>query len=160
MRRGRQWQSAATAWPTFCLLLYFPDPDHVIGPEGGHSARHRLHSGEPHLQAGQRCAHARLLRGWERLSAQVGATHCRPTHLLTCREALVDLKKCEALCISLHLCHWNGQAPHEKQIMSRLKLFFFFPLATVSCFLNRLNGKTACLPDMMSVSRIFFLKSN
>lgn len=71
----------------------FSDPDHVIGLEGGHSARDRLHGGEPHLQAGQRCAHARLLRGGERLSAQVGATQRQPTCVLVYPEELVDLRK-------------------------------------------------------------------
>lgn len=56
----------------------FSNVDHVIGLEGGHSARHRLYSGKPHLQAWQRRAYARLLRGGECLSAQVSAMQCQP----------------------------------------------------------------------------------
>lgn len=56
----------------FFFLPLFSNPDHVIGPEGCHSARDWLHSGQPHLQARQRRAYARLLHGGERLSAQVG----------------------------------------------------------------------------------------
>lgn len=57
----------------------FSNLDHVIGLEGGHSARHRLYSGKPHLQAWQRRAYARLLCGGECLSAQVSAMQCQPT---------------------------------------------------------------------------------
>ena len=45
--------------------------DHVLYPEGGHPAGHRLHCGQPELQAGARCAHAGLLRGGEHLLPQV-----------------------------------------------------------------------------------------
>lgn len=62
-----------------CFLSPFSNPDHVIGLEGCHSARYWLHSGQPHLQARQRCAYARLLRGGERLSAQVSVLGSRRT---------------------------------------------------------------------------------
>ena len=45
--------------------------DHVLYPEGGHPAGHRLHRGQPELQAGARRAHAGLLRGGEHLLPQV-----------------------------------------------------------------------------------------
>lgn len=67
------------------MTLFLPvlsNPDHVIGLEGCHSARDWLHSGQPHLQARQRCAYARLLHGGERLSAQVGVRQCQ--HTQTC----------------------------------------------------------------------------
>lgn len=61
----------------------FSNLDNVIGLEGGHSARHRLYSGKPHLQAWQRRAYARLLCGGECLSAQVSAMQCQPTQSCT-----------------------------------------------------------------------------
>nr|XP_036874210.1 phosphatidylinositol 4-phosphate 5-kinase type-1 gamma isoform X3 [Manis javanica] len=44
--------------------------DHILHPEGGHPAGHRLHRGQPELQARARCAHAGLLRGGEHLLPQ------------------------------------------------------------------------------------------
>lgn len=76
----------ATAATVFCksnVTLFLPlvsNLDHVIGLEGCHSARHWLHSGQPHLQARQRCAHAGLLHGGERLPAQVGDEQCQHAH--------------------------------------------------------------------------------
>lgn len=51
-------------------------PRYVLLAHGGHLERshpagHQLRSWKPQLQTGQRCSHAGLLRGGERLPAQV-----------------------------------------------------------------------------------------
>lgn len=63
-------------WLTDAMVSpLFPPPDYVIGLEGCHSAWYWLYSRQSNLQAWQRCAYARLLRGGECLSAKVSATH-------------------------------------------------------------------------------------
>lgn len=50
--------------------LFFPCYDllaHRVRPERSHPAGHRLRCGKPQLQTGQRCSHAGLLCGGERL---------------------------------------------------------------------------------------------
>lgn len=52
--------------------------DHIIGLERCHPAGHRLHSGQPELQAWERRVNAGLLRGGEHLFPQVSVTHKHP----------------------------------------------------------------------------------
>lgn len=79
------------------FLPLFSNPDHVIGPEGCHSARDWLHSRQPHLQARQRCAYARLLHGGERLSAQVGVVQRQ--HTQTCNHEIRVIAASEKLTV-------------------------------------------------------------
>lgn len=56
---------------TTSLHVQYPFSDHIFSLERCHSARHRLHSGQPELEARERCVNAGLLCGGEHLFPQV-----------------------------------------------------------------------------------------
>lgn len=63
--------SSLTTSPSASLSL---SADHIFSLERCHPAGHRLHGGQPELQARERCVDAGLLRGGEHLFPQVSTT--------------------------------------------------------------------------------------
>ncbi|KAM5190927.1 phosphatidylinositol 4-phosphate 5-kinase type-1 gamma isoform 2-T2 [Callospermophilus lateralis] len=70
-RTARSWpREEAGSSRRRCIWRDYLQEDHLLHPEGGHPAGHRLHRGQPELQARAGCAHAGLLRGGEHLLPQ------------------------------------------------------------------------------------------